>query len=132
MNFIAILKKRLKSYYKFVYFLFRNRINYADYDFSQMTEQEFLEKFLKGKKRKLENLKKWETSEEYQSLLLLKEYSTSIQDFLEIYNVVKERAKQGNDDKAIKLFIELQKQLRLLVQDVPFGDIEDDDGLILD
>ncbi|OMP66883.1 hypothetical protein [Domibacillus epiphyticus] len=53
----------------------------------------------------------WERTDEYKSLLMLYMASKVSDDFMEIYNIVIEQAKQG-DDKAIKTFLSLQKEIR--------------------
>lgn len=53
----------------------------------------------------------WERTDEYKSLLMLYMASRVSDDFMEIYNIVIEQAKQG-DDKAIKTFLSLQKEIR--------------------
>ncbi|OLN22912.1 hypothetical protein BTO30_07140 [Domibacillus antri] len=53
----------------------------------------------------------WERTDEYKSLLMLYMASKVSDDFMDIYNIVIEQAKQG-DDKAIKTFLSLQKEIR--------------------
>ena len=61
----------------------------------------------------------------------------SNKDFVEIYNAVSEKAKQG-DDKAIKTFLVLQNELKKSVKTKKLNkqeqqeEIEEDDDLILE
>ena len=67
------------------------------------------------------------------NLLLLER---SNKDFVEIYNAVSEKAKQG-DDKAIKTFLTLQNEIRKSVKTkkskkAEQEEVEEDDDLILE
>ncbi|SKA99934.1 hypothetical protein SAMN05443428_13916 [Caloramator quimbayensis] len=141
MNISPQLRQALKPYYsipsnryKFVYFMWRNGLSNRNTDFSTLTEEEIIEKYCKGSIRKYNFLKEWENSEEYTNLMNILLLDKSNKELLEIYDVVLEKAKQG-DDKAIKTFLLLQEELKKSVKhkkNKPEKEEQEDDGLILE
>jgi len=140
---VSLLNQALKQYWKnttnypkYAYFMWRNGLANSNRDFSEFTEQDIIEKYCKGSMKKYGNLKQWENTEEYAELMNLLLLERSNKDFVEIYNAVSEKAKQG-DDKAVKTFLALQNEIRKSVKNKKSNkaeqeEIEDDDGLILE
>jgi len=119
---ISLLNQALKQYWKntttypkYAYFMWRNKLANANRDFSELTEQDIIDKYCKGSMIKYGNLKQWENTEEYAELMNLLLLEKSNKDFVDIYNVVSEKAKQG-DDKAIKTFLLLKDELKKSVK----------------
>ena len=115
---VSLLNQALKQYWKnttnypkYAYFMWRNKLANSNRDFSEFTEQDIIEKYCKGSLIKYGNLKQWENTEEYAELMNLLLLERSNKDFVEIYNAVSEKAKQG-DDKAVKTFLALQNELK--------------------
>jgi len=115
---ISLLNQALKQYWKntttypkYAYFMWRNGLANANRDFSEFTEQDIIEKYCKGSMKKYGNLKQWENTEEYAELMNLLLLERSNKDFVEIYNAVSEKAKEG-DDKAVKTFLTLQNEIK--------------------
>lgn len=97
------------------------------------TEAEFLKVVAK---KTMNPYTRWEKSEEYKSLVALMLQGKTADDLQQIYEVVTNNAKKG-DDKAVKLFLQLTKEidsytkLALKNMSAPEDDEEEDD-LILD
>ena len=140
----SLLNQALKQYWKntttypkYAYFMWRNGLSNSNRNFADFTEQDIIEKYCKGSLKKYGNLKQWENTEEYAELMNLLLLERSNKDFVEIYNVVSEKAKQG-DDKAIKTFLVLQNELKKSVKTKKLNkqeqqeEIEEDDDLILE
>lgn len=140
----SLLNQALKQYWKntttypkYAYFMWRNGLSNSNRDFSELTEQDIIEKYCKGSMKKYGNLKQWENTEEYAELMNLLLLERSNKDFVEIYNVISEKAKQG-DDKAVKTFLSLQNELKKSVKNKKSNkqeqqeEIEEDDDLILE
>lgn len=79
--------------------------------FDQTKEEKTVEDFLKvvGKKTMNPYLR-WEKTEEYKALISLMLQGRSADDLQEIYSIVTENAKTG-DDKAVKLFMQLTREI---------------------
>ena len=107
--------KNTTSYPKYAFFMWRNGLSNANRDFSKFTEQDIIDKYCKGSLIKYGNLKQWENTEEYAELMNLLLLERSNKDFVEIYNVVSEEAKKGND-RAIKTFLTLQNEIKKSVK----------------
>lgn len=106
--------------------------------FDQSKPQKSEEEFLKVVGKKTMNpYIRWEKSEEYKALVSLMLQSRSADDLQEIYEVVVANAKTG-DDKAVKLFMALQKEIdsyaKMATQSLNTKEEkeEEDDDLILD
>jgi len=119
---VSLLNQALKQYWKnttnypkYAYFMWKNGLSNSNRNFSEFTEQDIIEKYCKGSMKKYGNLKQWENTEEYAELMNLLLLERSNKDFVEIYNAVSEKAKQG-DDKAIKTFLVLQNELKKSVK----------------
>lgn len=70
------------------------------------------EEFLKTVGRKSMNgFERWEKTDEYKMLVTLYLNTRVIKDYEEIYNIVSDQAKKG-DEKSIKLFFTLNKELQ--------------------
>ncbi|ABO50647.1 conserved hypothetical protein [Desulforamulus reducens MI-1] len=74
----------------------------------------------------------WEKTTEYEYLVNIYLNSKTANDLLEIYNIVAEKAKQG-DAKAIDTLLKLQKEIQANIKSAKRKekDIADDDGLEL-
>ena len=95
--------------------MWRNGLSNSNRNFADFTEQDIIEKYCKGSLKKYGNLKQWYNTLEYAKLMNQLQLERSNKDFVEIYNVVSEKAKQG-DDKAIKTFLVLQNELKKSVK----------------
>jgi len=95
--------------------MWRNKLANSNRNFADFTEQDIIDKYCKGSLIKYGNLKQWENTEEYAELMNLLLLEKSNKDFVDIYNAVSEKAKQG-DDKAIKTFLVLQNELKKSVK----------------
>ncbi|MHA6251956.1 hypothetical protein [Oceanobacillus sp. CAU 1775] len=77
----------------------------------------------------------WERSHEYKALLQLYLDYKSTQDFEDIYNLVSSRAKENGEDKDVKLFLQLRKEIKdnnKIVKDIfKKEETVEDDGLVL-
>ncbi|WP_010651174.1 hypothetical protein [Oceanobacillus massiliensis] len=79
----------------------------------------------------------WEKTPEYKALLQLYLDYKATQDFEEIYNLVSERAKEKGEDKDVKLFLQLKKEIKennKIVKQIfnNSDDVAEDDGLELE
>jgi len=116
--------------------MWRNGLSNSNRNFADFTEQDIIEKYCKGSLKKYSNLRQWENTEEYAELMNLLLLEKSNKDFVEIYNVISEKAKQG-DDKAVKTFLALQNELKKSIKAKKSNkaekeEIEEDDDLILE
>lgn len=78
----------------------------------------------------------WERTPEYKALLQMYLDYKATQDFEEIYNLVSDRAKENGEDKDVKLFLQLRKEIRennQIVSEIfkKEDDVVEDDGLEL-
>ena len=139
---VSLLNQALKQYWKnttnypkYAYFMWRNKLANSNRDFSELTEQDIIEKYCKGSLKKYGNLKQWENTEEYAELMNLLLLERSNKDFVDIYNAVSEKAKQG-DDKAVKTFLTLQNEIRKSVKNKKSNKAEqeevEEDDLVLE
>ncbi|MGF9975329.1 hypothetical protein [Viridibacillus arvi] len=88
------------------------RYKFPDLRFDQSTELKTEDDFLKSVNRKSMNgFYRWEKTDEYKALSILYMNTKMTQDYEKIYKVVSEQAVTG-DEKAIKLFISLQKDIQ--------------------
>jgi|Wag4MinimDraft_1082647.scaffolds.fasta_scaffold00885_1 hypothetical protein len=124
---------------KYHYFLWKNKIFYSyrgeeNYDIS---EEEFIKKFLDGSRVKYRNLERWSESEEYQKLLLLYKKQNLIKDLISVYDAILEKSLNG-DNAAVKTLISLQQEIDRLYKEIsdekPKQEEEEqeDDGLIIE
>ncbi|MEK4759614.1 hypothetical protein MHH85_05065 [Viridibacillus sp. FSL E2-0187] len=88
------------------------RYKFPDLRFDQSTELKTEDDFLKSVNRKsMNSFFRWEKTDEYKALSILYMNMKMTQDYEKIYKVVSEQAVTG-DEKAIKLFISLQKDIQ--------------------
>lgn len=126
---------KLKSYYKQIYFRWKHGLISRERDYSKYTEEDIIENFFKGDRKKFETMQLWESTEEYADLLLtlLKEHIHK--DILEVYDGVLKKAKTG-EEKAVKTLLLLQKEVKSLLKEkaqiqVQVQVEEEDDDLII-
>lgn len=121
-----------KKYY--FYFLWKNHLNNSgENDFTNMTENEFKNKFLKKKKATDEasevsykRLQMWETSDEYQELMQeLYEFKMN-QDFYNLYEIYLEKAKNG-DAQAVNSLKTIKKEIESLNKNKKISNKSNDD-----
>lgn len=107
---IITLEEMLKkvNHKKAEYFKWKFDIRY-DQRLPKKTEDEFL-KYVNA--RTLNAFINWEKDPEYKALLQLYLDYKSTQDFEEIYNLVSEKAKTDGNDKDVKLFLQLKKEIK--------------------
>lgn len=133
MNLDEALKS-MKAWRLAEYFKWKHGIRY-----DQRNEKKTEEEFLKQVDRKtLNSFIAWERTAEYKKLLLLLLESKLADDMEEIYNIVTENAKKG-DDKSVRLFLSLQKEImenaKTAKESLKLSNLEDEaesDDLILD
>lgn len=107
MTFIEMFKKL--NYRKQLYFVYKNNID-SLYKVPPRSEEEFLRR---AGLKTIRSMKRWEQTEEYQTLLakwLEKKY---IYDLHEIYMTMLEKSKQG-DEKAISAMLKLGKEIQAM------------------
>ena len=101
---------RLNKYY---YFMWMNKLNNTKIDFSILSEEEFVNKYLKESSSKLNGLKMWESTQEYQGLMQeLYEFKMN-QDFYKLYETYLAKAMNG-DDKALNSLKTIKKEIESL------------------
>ncbi|WP_150284748.1 hypothetical protein [Rummeliibacillus sp. TYF-LIM-RU47] len=87
------------------------KYKFPDLRFDQSEPLKTEDELLKNVNRKSMNaFYRWEKTDQYKMLVTLYLNTKVIQDYEEIYSIVSEQAKKG-DEKSIKLFIALQKEL---------------------
>lgn len=88
------------------------RYKFPDMKFDKSKPAKTEEEFLKTVGRKSMNgFERWEKTDEYKMLVTLYLNTKVIKDYQEIYNIVSEQAKKG-EEKYIKLFFTLNKELQ--------------------
>ncbi|GFR35359.1 hypothetical protein [Thermobrachium celere] len=88
INSIIVGNSKAKSrFMKYYYFLWRNGIDTTQTKFSEMTEEEFWQRYPLSEKRR-NFLKAWENTREYKRIKLLLFESQMIDDILKIYDVM--------------------------------------------
>ncbi|MBB6445622.1 hypothetical protein [Bacillus benzoevorans] len=97
------------------------------------SEEEFLQSV---DLKTLNTFHRWERSQEYKSLLMLLLESKVANDFEDIYKIVTDKAKDG-DEKSIRLFLSMQKDIqsnaKLAAKTFEkVEEIDDMDDLVLD
>lgn len=112
MNIYDALKQtdyRFREYFKYLH---------PDLRFDQTKPLKTEQEFLKSVNRKsMAPFHRWEKSAEYKNLLILYlDYKVN-DDYEQIYNIVTEKAKQG-DEKAIRLFLTLQKDIQSMAKSI--------------
>lgn len=112
MNIYDALKQtdyRFREYFKYLH---------PDLRFDQTKPLKTEEEFLRSVNRKsMAPFHRWEKSAEYKNLLILYlDYKVN-DDYEQIYNIVTEKAKQG-DEKAIRLFLTLQKDIQSMAKSI--------------
>ncbi|RIJ65309.1 hypothetical protein [Rummeliibacillus sp. POC4] len=96
---------------KFEYALYF-KYKFPDLRFDQSEPVKTEKEFLKSVQRKsMNSFKRWERTQEYKALVTLYLSTKAIKDYEEIYQIVSEQAKKG-EEKSIKLFIALQKDIQ--------------------
>lgn len=120
---------------KMWFFLWKNKLKNTKTDYSSFTKEEFIQRFCKGNLQRFNYLEEvWTKTDEYEKLVYLMLSGNSINDLVEIFNIVRENAKKG-DDKAIKTYLILQKEIKKNIKPVKDKDTvepEDEDELILE
>ncbi|MGG4508230.1 hypothetical protein ABEP00_20195 [Heyndrickxia sporothermodurans] len=121
------------SYKKQEYFKWKHDIRFNQ-NMPRKTEEEFLKNV---ELKSLNTFHRWERTQEYKNLLLLLLESKVANDFDDIYRIVTEKAKEG-DEKSIRLFLSMQKDIQsnAKLAAKTFEKVEDDesedDDLVLD
>lgn len=117
------ITEKIKNKKRRWYFLWRNGINNTKYKFEGLSEDDFIEKYLDGDRQFFERCKLWETTEVYQNMQnYYYEYMSNL-DFITMYKNVREKALQG-DEKAIKTFLMLQKELKHKNKNIEDNELE--------
>lgn len=129
---ITLLKELDKLHYtKKAYFMWKHGLSNKITDYSQFTREEIINKAFNGEEIKLQRMKNWEKTEEYSKLVYLMLKERYPQDFTEIYEIVLQSAKKG-DDKSIKTLLMLQKELKVSLNYLTKckSEIEEDDLIL--
>lgn len=92
---------------KKLYFSWKHDIRFKR-DIPKKSEEDFLKEV---NRKTLDGFIKWEKSSEYKQLLMILLDSKVPSDFEEIYTIVTDKAKEG-DEKSIRLFLTLQKEIQ--------------------
>jgi len=105
---------------------------FPDTRFDQSREEKTEQEFLASVNRKTMNgFLEWEKSPEYANLVALYLQSKMINDIYNIYEVVRQKALEG-DDKSVKLLLQLNKEINNMVKaSASVSDEAEDDGLEL-
>lgn len=121
MNIYEALKQtdyRFAEYFKYLHPELR-----FDHDRPLKSEQEFLKTV---NRKSMSPFYRWEKSTEYKNLLMLYlDYKVN-DDYEQIYSIVSDKAKQG-DEKAIRLFLTLQKDIQSMAKSIKktFNEVEE-------
>lgn len=131
MNIYEALKSKNITHANREYFRYKHNLY-----FDQTKDPPSPERFLKNVNRKTFNgFKKWERTPQYKALLAIYLDSLMANDLEEIYQVVREKARDG-DEKSIKLYLslnkDLQQQKKIAEKMLGHEDYEEDDDLELD
>lgn len=101
-----------RNQYKKHYFFWKMGYKTKKYDYSKLSEQEFIKQYMDGSDKKYNYyVERWERTEEYKGLVNLFLYNKSQKDIVEIYNVVSDKAKTG-DDKSVRTFVLLKNDIK--------------------
>ncbi|WP_052263126.1 hypothetical protein [Clostridium tyrobutyricum] len=116
-----------RSRNKYLYFCWKNKIDNSQTKFSQMTKENFMERYHFSEYMMDMYSTIWEDADEYNVIYGLLMELRSKRDLYKIYNVVKDKALKG-DDKAVKTFLLLKKEINKkdidINSNVPQKDIE--------
>lgn len=92
------------------YFLWKNGLDTIKTEYSKMNEEEFRE-FARCTELEWNYLVRWEESEDYKRLMYILYRDRFDDDLLEVYDSIKEEAKNGNAT-AVKTMLTLQKTIK--------------------
>jgi len=118
---------------KKAYFTWKHDIRFKR-DNGKKSKEQFLKEV---QMQTLDSFIKWERTSQYKSLVMLLMESRIASDFEEIYKVVTDSAKKG-EEKSIRLFLtlqsDIQKNAKLAAKtfDTVEDEQEEDDDLVLD
>jgi predicted secreted protein len=107
--------------YKRLYFMIKNGIDGQKVKYSEMTIDDFIQKYLKPIHRNIDSFRRWEQTEEYKQLIAIMLLGQSGNDLKEIYDSVTAKAKQG-DKSAVEMFFKLQKELKQIIKNEKVND----------
>lgn len=99
-----------RSRNKYLYFCWKNKIDNSQTKFSEMTKENFMERYHFSEYMMDMYSTIWEDADEYNVIYGLLMELRSKRDLYKIYNVVKDKALKG-DDKAVKTFLLLKKEI---------------------
>lgn len=103
---------RKKAYVRYI-----NKIVTDKKDWGKMTEKQFIKAYCDGSYGKFRGFKKWELTEEYQLIKNKLMFESINKDLLEVYEVVRAKAIEG-DDKAIKTLFMLKKEIENNIKNI--------------
>ncbi|MBZ9616793.1 hypothetical protein [Clostridium estertheticum] len=122
-NFVSLLYKKFtigrQTYY--YYFMWRNKLSNSKTDLSVLSEEEFIYKYCRKKSKgvyndgsvSFNNMKMWESTEEYQGHMQ-ELYSFKMnQDFYKLYETYLTKAMAG-DEKALNSLKTIKKEIESL------------------
>lgn len=130
----ALLK--LKPSDKRHYLMWRYGLANKLTDYSAISKEEFINKYLKGNEKRFRFLKGWERKDVCKKIVDLVKMEQMEDDFDEVYKAVRKKALKG-DDKAVKTFLMLQKEEKKRIKQSKAMQVkveeekEDEDNLIL-
>lgn len=101
------------------YFLWRNGLNNSGkFNFTGVSEDDFIKNYLDGNKTKFKRLQMWELTDEYQGLMQkLYEFKMN-QDFYKLYEIYLKKASDG-DSQAVNALKIIKKEIESLNSDKP-------------
>lgn len=106
------------------YFLWKNKLNTTETNYADMTEEEIREKLKCTDKQWAFLEQRFYGSPEW-NLLMYRLYASNFDnDLLEVYNAVKQQAKEGNSS-AVKTFLDLQKEIKKRLKNFDDTDSKD-------
>ncbi|MBM7869230.1 hypothetical protein JOC70_000699 [Clostridium pascui] len=108
-----------KKYY--YYFLWKNKLSNSETDFSAISEEEFINKYLRKKrngkttegKKSYKSLQMWESTDQYQGLMQEYYNFKMNRDFYKLYETYLEKAMSG-DEKALDALKTIKKEIESL------------------
>lgn len=100
---------------KYHYFMWKNKLDAQQTKYSAMTEKFFKQKYMNNSGPRWRNMIAWEGSTQYKRLKYLLMLDDGDTRFVKMYEKTMVLAEEG-DEKAIKTFLLMQKELRARIQ----------------
>lgn len=129
---MASLSQKFQTYEQKMFFYWKNKVITQKHDFTiDISEKDFIDTYLKGGIEQYNKFKVWEHTEGYANIKKFYYSTITEQDFIKMYESVREKALQG-DNPSIKTFMMLQKEIDKINKKKNKNKIDDeDDGLVI-